>query len=180
MQNELERTEKEHYINILTYGCSAHILNLLAKDIKISNVKAQVVDVIKYFYNNHFASAKLREAGGKKLQLSSDIDNGIAKKITDFVLKCNSLEDYLLRIKPIVIACDTAQKDKCTISEVVEVWKTFKKKMEVCVNLSTRKQIERAVADRYKMEMSQAHSWQTLWIHALKVRHLQLMSMSRP
>ena len=32
-----------------THGCSEHIFNLLSKDIKTSNVKVQVVDIVKIF-----------------------------------------------------------------------------------------------------------------------------------
>lgn len=47
MRNNLEKTESGD-MNILTYRCSAHILNLLSKYIKIPNLKAQVVDIVKY------------------------------------------------------------------------------------------------------------------------------------
>lgn len=53
--------------NIITYGCSAHLLNLLAKDIEVKGVKTYVKKIIKYFKNSHFFSSKLKMAGGKKL-----------------------------------------------------------------------------------------------------------------
>ena len=53
-----ESCEPEH--TILTYGCSAHLLNLLAHDLEIDNVKQHVVYVVKYFRNNHYAAARYR------------------------------------------------------------------------------------------------------------------------
>ena len=35
--------------DLLTYGCSANLLNLLAKDVEIPEVKEQVIRIIKYF-----------------------------------------------------------------------------------------------------------------------------------
>lgn len=39
---------EENIANLLKYGCSAHILNLFAHDLEISNVKKHVVCVVKY------------------------------------------------------------------------------------------------------------------------------------
>ncbi|CAG7785743.1 unnamed protein product, partial [Allacma fusca] len=63
--------EKDH--SILTYGCSAHLLNLLSKDIQLANVKTQVTKVVKYFRNNHFASSKYKSTKKNKLVLPSDV-----------------------------------------------------------------------------------------------------------
>ena len=40
IRDEFKNTNRSN-INIITYGCSVHIFNLLAKDIKISCVKTQ-------------------------------------------------------------------------------------------------------------------------------------------
>ena len=54
------RTELQKKQNIITYGCLAHFLNLLASGISIPNVKEHM-QITKYFRNNHIASAKLKE-----------------------------------------------------------------------------------------------------------------------
>ncbi|QQP50145.1 Transposase, partial [Caligus rogercresseyi] len=71
MRTNLEET-LEHK-KLVTYGCSAHILNLLAHDLEIPNIKDQVVHVIKYFRNNHFASATYRADGNKALVMPQDV-----------------------------------------------------------------------------------------------------------
>jgi hypothetical protein len=38
---------------MITYGCSAHIINLLALDMEDPNVKEQTVTVVKYLRENH-------------------------------------------------------------------------------------------------------------------------------
>ncbi|XP_073413022.1 uncharacterized protein [Dendrobates tinctorius] len=59
--------------NVITYGCSAHLLHLLAKDLHILGVKEHVVEIVKYFRNNHFAHATYKEMGGLKLVLPQDV-----------------------------------------------------------------------------------------------------------
>lgn len=58
---------------IIFYGCSAHILNLLARDVKISGIKDHVVQIIKYFKHHHVPSALYKQAGGKCLELPSEV-----------------------------------------------------------------------------------------------------------
>ena len=38
----------EEHSDILTYGCAAHLLNLLAQDVKIDNVTGPVMEIVKY------------------------------------------------------------------------------------------------------------------------------------
>lgn len=63
--------------DILTYGCSAHILNLLAHDLEggleTPDLKENIKTICKYFRNNHFAHAKYKEAGGSALNLPQDV-----------------------------------------------------------------------------------------------------------
>lgn len=54
MRNNISMQEPE----IITYGCSAHYLNLLAHDVKIPAVTQHAIKICKYFRNNHFARAK--------------------------------------------------------------------------------------------------------------------------
>ena len=50
------------------------------------------------------------------------MDECVAEKISNIAIK-RYAEDYLARIKPISVAVDRAQADKCSISDVIEVWK---------------------------------------------------------
>jgi hypothetical protein len=44
---------KETYPNLITYGCSAHYLNLVEKEVTPKAILKQVVEVQKYFRNHH-------------------------------------------------------------------------------------------------------------------------------
>jgi len=46
---------KEEFPKILTYGCSAHHMNLLEKDVCNATIMKQIVEVQKYFRNIHQA-----------------------------------------------------------------------------------------------------------------------------
>ena len=50
MRSELEKVDDG--IDVITYGCSSHILNLLAKDMEIVGVEDHIVEIVKYFRNN--------------------------------------------------------------------------------------------------------------------------------
>lgn len=172
--------------NIIAYGCSAHVMNLLANDIKYPRVKEQIVRVIKYFRNNHFANASFQEAKGKnavKLMLPSEvrwnsivdslesyikgwpillqiceqhrgkIDKDIKNLVSDFNLKRNA-EDMLQQLKPIADALDAVQKDNCSISIAVKIWKELKKKLE---HIKVSKEIMNKFELRYNMALTPAH-----------------------
>lgn len=49
MRNQLSECEDLVMPDIITYGCSANILNLLAKDIDVPDLKDEVKKIIKYF-----------------------------------------------------------------------------------------------------------------------------------
>ena len=70
MRQNLEERED---VDLITYGCSAHLLNLLAKDLEIPNIKEQVVQVVKYFRNNHFAAASLKSNDGLRLIMPQEV-----------------------------------------------------------------------------------------------------------
>ena len=138
--------------DLLTYGCSAHLLNLLAKDVEIPEVKEQVVRIIKYFRNTHLPAARYKASGGKALVISHEVrwntitdslesyianwpilvkvceENrdqihlDIANKVKNYSIKRNA-EEFLVRLKPISIALDRIQRDNAIISDTVEVWK---------------------------------------------------------
>jgi hypothetical protein len=46
MRTELSKNEELSFPDIITYGCSAHILNLLAQDAEIPEVKKDTVSII--------------------------------------------------------------------------------------------------------------------------------------
>ncbi|XP_063222783.1 uncharacterized protein LOC134531131 [Bacillus rossius redtenbacheri] len=155
MRSDLEKED----LNFITYGCSAHLLNLLAKDLQVPNVKEHVVEIVKYFRNNHFAHAKYKQEGGQQLILPQDvrwnttvdclsayikywpvlvkiceenrtaINDNIYRKVMNVVIKRNA-EDMLRCLKPVAIALDKVQKDSSTISTAVDVWKSLKQSLE--------------------------------------------------
>lgn len=151
MRNDLMTIPNMQDTDIITYGCSAHLLNLLAHDIETTGVKDEIKLIIKYFRNHHIPGAKYKQARGSALKLPSDvrwntlsdclesyienwhilakvcsenrtvIDSSVAYKVNDFSLKINA-EIYLRKMKLVAGALDKAQSDKCTISEMTEEW----------------------------------------------------------
>ena len=149
---KMRKNVKNNDTFLISYGCSAHYLNLLAKDLNIDGVKPHIVAVMKYFRNCHLPGAWYRAAGGKKLvmpqdvrwnsladcidsyitnwpillsvceQHHSEINSAIKSKVENISLKRNA-EDYLNILKPVSKALDLVQRDSCLISECVEVWK---------------------------------------------------------
>lgn len=79
-------------MNILPYECSMYFSNLLEKDIKISNIKAQILDIGKYFQNlYHVSSSKVREISTKKLELPSDVTKNCM---------LDTMQFYISNLKP--------------------------------------------------------------------------------
>lgn len=72
MRESLAMCEELGMPDIITYGCSAHILNLLAHDIEIPGIKGHIKKIMKYFRNTHFAAAKYKGAGRKALVMPQD------------------------------------------------------------------------------------------------------------
>jgi tRNA G37 N-methylase TrmD len=48
-------------------------LNLLAKVLEIANIKEKVVQVAKYFRNNHLAAAAYKITGGLRLVMPQEV-----------------------------------------------------------------------------------------------------------
>jgi len=65
MRRELQ---KEDDLDIIQYGCNAHILHLLSQDLKLSGVIQPVVKIIKYFRNHHMPAAWFK--GNRATQFS--------------------------------------------------------------------------------------------------------------
>ena len=56
----------------ITYGCSAHYLNLVQAEATPSAIKNQLIEIQKYFRNHQRPAAQLKERGGKIPQLPND------------------------------------------------------------------------------------------------------------
>lgn len=90
MRQDLAQAETDVHVSVedvITYGFSSHILHLLSKDIRLRDGNEHVKQVIKYFRNTHFASARYKEAGGKSLVLPLDVRWNIY---------CECLESYIV------------------------------------------------------------------------------------
>ncbi len=180
MRSELAKMDNSP--DVITYGCSAHILNLLAHDIEIPGIKEHVVQIMKYFRNNQFAGAKYKEVGGKALILPSDvrwntladclecyihnwplmikvctenraaIDKNIASKVNDVAIK-NNAADYLAYLKDIAVALDKVQGNSCLISEATDIW------LDVLESLAKHEDetISGKAKKRFQMAMTAPH-----------------------
>lgn len=145
--------------DLIEYGCSAHQLNLLAKDLEIPIVTEHILKVIKYFRNKHLPAGLYKETEGTKLlmpqevrwntmndaisshmsnrgrliQLCQDhraeIDLDIQKIVNDQQIVTNA-KDLISRLHPIAVAVDRMQRDNTTISVAVEIWNHLQKDLE--------------------------------------------------
>jgi len=150
---ELLKTDAEENqgIDVIAYGCSAHLLNLLSADVEVSGIKERIVAVAKYFRNKQLPAAWYKDAGGSMLVLpqevrwntlkdtlasflktrgilvqvyqdhKDDIDKNIFQTVNDVNIAVNA-SDYMQRMNPIAIALDKAQRSDTMIADVVEVW----------------------------------------------------------
>lgn len=170
-------------LDVITYGCSAHVLNLLAGDCQFPNVKEHVLVIVKYFRNNHFANALYRASEAPKLIMPAEtrwnslvhcleayikgwpvilricednrekIDSNVQGKVTNFMLKRN-VEDMITILKPISVTLDKMQSNKCSIGEAVYLWKQLKKDFwDATDNEGFRKKF----IDRYNMALTPVH-----------------------
>ena len=173
MRKQMEQNEDTG--DIFFYGCSAHLLNLLAGDLKIPNVVDRVKSVVKYFKFTHKPHGWLKEKGSNKMKLPTDvrwnsvcdtlnsylncwptllsiveehrseIKPEIYRTITDISLTRN-VEDYVKLLKPVAIALDSVQTAGINLSDSVAAW--LKVGEELNEHLSTDKQ----AAFRKRME----------------------------
>ena len=180
MRKEIQ--EKSNAVNVITYGCSAHLLNLLAKDLNVEDIMSHIVQIVKYFRNNHLARALLSTEGGSALSLPievrwssscealeaylknwhilvkiceehrNDIDRDVAKLISNMGIKRNA-EDLLARLQPISRALDLIQSDNCTIANSVTIWKNLINNLSKSLN-NTMKQ---KVMSRYAQAVTPYH-----------------------
>ena len=144
---------------VITYPCSSHVADRLAKDVDTCSVKSEVIKIAKYFKNHHLPSAWYQKQGGRKIPIPIDvrwnsvtdcleayldnwaelvkvveehryeIDSDIHDMVKDFELKSRTA-DYLSKMKPIAVALDKLQSDKCNISDAVVIWKDLQEAFE--------------------------------------------------
>lgn len=76
MRAELANDE-ELNLDIIMYGCAAHVANLLAHDLaKILNsetTQSRVMHVVKYFRNHHLPKSWFKDAGGTMMTMPIDV-----------------------------------------------------------------------------------------------------------
>ena len=171
--------------NIITYGCSAHVLNLLSLDFQKQalNVKEHVIQICKFFKNNHFAAAQMKSSNAKKMVLPQDVrwnsladclesfiknwpvlvriceehrgemDANICNKVNNIGIKRNA-EDLLSLLKPISIALDKTQRDRSTIADAVEIWKDLEGDLN---KIGLSKDQKKSLQARKDMAMTPSH-----------------------
>jgi len=143
----------------ITLTFSAHMLNLLAKDLEIPGVTFHAIKVIKYFRNN-FARTKFQELKIDKslcmpqevrwstmcFSLASYIENwpillricenykdNIDSDISNIVLNINikrNIEDLLSALQSITDCLQKMQSSKCKINDIVFLWKTLEQDLK--------------------------------------------------
>ena len=153
------RSQLSESRSVLTHPCSAHVADCLAKDIDNSDVKSEIVEIVKYFRRHHVPNALYKQKGGKKLQLPicvrwnsvhdclqgyvdnwavlvnvvdshrSEIDSDICEKVLNIDLK-RQAEEYLSKMKPLAVALDRLQANEYHLADAVVIWKDLAEKFE--------------------------------------------------
>lgn len=175
--------ENHDDLNVITYGCSAHVLNLLAKDCQFPNIKEHVLVIVKYFRNNHFANALYRQSDTPNLIMPANtrwnslvdclqayikgwsvlfkicedhrdkIDDNVQSKVANVMLKRN-VEDMIAILKPISVTLDKVQRNECPIAHAVYLWKQLKKEFWDATQDET---IRQKFINRYNMALTPTH-----------------------
>ena len=174
MKKQMEQNEDTG--DMFFYGCSAHLLTLLAGDLKIPNVVDRVNSLVKYFKFTHKPHGWLKEKGSNKLKLPNDVLwNSVCYTLISYV-NCwpnllsieeqehrseikpeiyrtvtgislkRNAEDFVKLLKPVAIALDSVQTPGINLSDSVAAW--LKLGEERNEHLSTDKQ----AAFRKRME----------------------------
>ena len=60
-------------VDVICFGCGAHNMNLLPKDLEIADIKNNILRIMKYFRNTHLPNSYYKRAGGKSFIISSNI-----------------------------------------------------------------------------------------------------------
>ncbi|GBP19290.1 hypothetical protein EVAR_79890_1 [Eumeta japonica] len=121
MRRQLTELEDDQIGDVITYGCSAHLINLFAKDIEEAEIKSDVKKIIKYFKYHHFPQAKYKEAGGKALVLPQDVRwNTLADCLESYVNNWHCLVKVCSEHRSVL---DLTIKDLCVLSNCTHIWK---------------------------------------------------------
>lgn len=183
MRLQIQRESND--VNVITYGCSAHLLNLLAKDLNVEGVMNNIVRIIKYFRNNHLAKAYLSSEGGSSLPMPIEVrwnsacdsleaylknwhtlvkiceehrntvDMEIVKLVSNIGIKRNA-EDLMARLKPISCALDLMQKENCTIARSLVIWKKLINDLNESLD-SSDSTVKKRVMSRYTQAVGKYH-----------------------
>lgn len=141
----------EKYPAILTYGCSAHYLNILEKVVSPNTVLKHLIEIQTYMRNHHQPHGLLKEKNGLMPQIPNDtrwnsqiacvrtfnsnyliyreivknypdiFDDNITRKINDMNIYKNSL-DLEVQLQLIGNALDKLQSDHVTLADAVLTW----------------------------------------------------------
>lgn len=71
-ENKMKKTRELVNVQLLTYGCSAHYMNLAEKEVGTNVIIKHVIEVQKHFRNVHQARGWLEEKAGPVPQLPND------------------------------------------------------------------------------------------------------------
>lgn len=142
---------KKKYPDLITYGCSAHLLNLVERDVTPKTIMCHIVEINKYFRNVHQAHGWLVEQGGHMPQLPNDTRwNSHLDSVRSFMLNYHKYREIALehsqdfstnianllnnvalykdvvhldkQLSVVADALDKLQKETTCISEAVEIW----------------------------------------------------------
>lgn len=142
---------KQKYPNLITYGCSAHLLNLVEKEISPKTVMCHIVEINKYFRNVHQAHGWLVEQKGHMPQLPNETRwNSHLDSVRSFAINFHKYREIALehsedfsanitsllnnvglyqetlhlekQLSVVAEALDKLQKETTCISEAVEIW----------------------------------------------------------
>ncbi|KAE9542329.1 hypothetical protein AGLY_003456 [Aphis glycines] len=123
-------------LDIITYDCSAHLLNYYQKILKYLG-KALVLpqdvrwntlaDSIQSYIENWPILYQICHEN--RIAVSNDVLAAVEN-----INKKNDAQEYLVKLKKISIALDQIQSDSCTICEVTSIWINLKEYFESEVN----------------------------------------------
>lgn len=145
----LKELLQEKHPQILVYGCSAHYLNLLEKEVTPHTVVKHTIEIHKYFRNHHQPHGRLKEKGGLMPQIPNDTrwNSQIAcastfienvhkymeinteqevERNVGTILKNTGLYTEALhlqkQLKEVGVALHKLQSDTATLSSALEIW----------------------------------------------------------
>lgn len=152
MRQDLELKYESENSCLISYGCSAHWLNLLGQDITPDTIIKHVVEVHKYFRNHHAPSAWLKECkecvspqlpGSTRwnsqltcletfernhnsyIKVSNDHLQEMDQCIVARIRDFNLLQqvkDLIMQLTPVSRALDTLQSNSTTVADACHLW----------------------------------------------------------